>query len=96
MDKNTIICILANREGYTEKRAIILANECLSLSTELKPLLERWLQNADDKGDFSIYGYSLLKMMQQGNLKFVAALLNMDWLIKEPEKALPVIKSFIK
>ncbi len=96
MDKNNVTKILVEREGYTEKRAILLANECQNISEELRPLFEKWLQNASDMGDYTTHGYNLLNMMQQRGMHYLAALLDMDWLLKEPEKAKPVIDSFMK
>ena len=95
MDKNNIFNILTSREGYSQKRAILLANECQKLSAELHPLLEGWLQDANNKGDFSVQGYNLLEMMQRRKIHYLAALLDIDWLIKEPERARPVIESFM-
>lgn len=96
MDKNNVTKVLTEREGYTQKRAILLANECQNISEELLPLFEKWLQDASVKEDFTVQGYSLLNMMQQREMHYLAALLDMDWLIKEPEKAKPVIDSFMK
>jgi hypothetical protein len=96
MDKNNVTKVLTEREGYTQKRAVLLANECQNISEELLPLFEKWLQDASVKEDFTVQGYSLLNMMQQREMHYLAALLDMDWLIKEPEKAKPVIDSFMK
>ena len=96
MDKNNVTKILTEREGYTEKRSILLASECQNMSEELRPLFEKWLQDASAMEDFTVQGYSLLNMMQQREMHYLAALLDMDWLIKEPEKAKPVIDSFMK
>lgn len=96
MDKNNITKILTEREGYTQKRAVLLASECPNMSEELRPLFEKWLQDASVMEDFNTHGYSLLNMMQQRGMHYLAALLDMDWLIKEPEKAKPVIDSFMK
>ncbi len=96
MDKNNVTKVLTEREGYTQKRAVLLANECQNISEELLPLFENWLQDASVKEDFTVQGYSLLNMMQQREMHYLAALLDMDWLIKEPEKTKPVIDSFMK
>ena len=96
MDKNNVTKVLTEREGYTQKRAVLLANECQNISEELLPLFEKWLQDASVKEDFTVQGYSLLNMMQQREMHYLAALLDMDWLIKEPEKAKPVIDSLMK
>ena len=96
MDKNNVTIVITEREGYTQKRAVLLANECQNISEELLPLFEKWLQDASVKEDFTVQGYSLLNMMQQREMHYLAALLDMDWLIKEPEKAKPVIDSFMK
>lgn len=96
MDKNNVTKILTEREGYTEKRAVLLASECQNMSEELMPLFEKWLQDASLMEDFTTHGYSLLNMMHQRGMNYLAALLDVDWLIKEPEKAKPVIDSFMK
>lgn len=96
MDKNNVTKILTEREGYTEKRAALLASECQNMSEELMPLFEKWLQDASLMEDFTTHGYSLLNMMHQRGMNYLAALLDVDWLIKEPEKAKPVIDSFMK
>lgn len=96
MDKKNVTEILTEREGYTQKRAVLLASECQNMSEELRPLFEKWLQDASVMEDFNTHGYSLLNMMQQRKMHYLAALLDMDWLIKEPEKAKPVIDSFLK
>lgn len=96
MEINDIIKTLTEREGYSQKRAILLANECQNLSVELLPLLDSWLQDAENKGDFNIQGYGLLNMIQHRGMNYMAALLDVDWLIKEPEVAKPVIASFMK
>lgn len=96
MNKENIVKILTEREGYTQKRAILLMKECQNMSKELIPLFDKWLHEASAKEDFTTQGYSLLTMMQQRKMHYLAALLDVDWLIKEPEKAKPVIDSFMK
>ena len=96
MDKNIIRNILINREGYNMARANVLARECLELSVELKPLLDAWLQDSNVKGDYKVDGWGLIDMMQKRKMHYLAAMLDIDWLIKEPEVAKPVLASFMK
>lgn len=92
--KARLISILVGREGYTTNAAIVAAHEVKTLSIDLIPLFEAWLQDASNKQDYTTEGVSLLDM-QKTKSTYLAALLNMDWIIKEPEKAIPAINSTI-
>ena len=95
MDKFAIITLLAVREGYNTNAAIVAAHEAKSLSDELIPLFEAWLQDASNMQDYTAEGVSLLDMKNKTKSTYLAALLNMDWIIKEPERAIPAINSTI-
>lgn len=96
MNKENIISILINREGYDPERAKLVAAECMNMSPELMTLFNDWLDNRGDHFDYEAQGYKLSDMIRTRGLKYPAALLDMDWLIKEPEKAKPVIDSLMK
>lgn len=95
MDKKTIISILVEREGYTTNVAIVAAHEAQSLSDKLNSLFEAWLEDASNMQDYTAKGISLIDMQNKTKSSYLAALLNMDWIIKEPEKAIPAINSTI-
>ena len=95
MERKSIISILVGREGYTTNVAIVDAHEAKTLSIDLIPLFEAWLQDASNKQDYTAEGVSLLDMQNKTKNTYLAALLNMDWIIKAPEKAIPAINSTI-
>lgn len=95
MNYDKIVNILIDREGYAPERARIVASECEKLSPELLKLFNKWLNDPNEKLDYVTQGYSLSEMINKRELKYPAALLDMDWLIKEPTKARPVIDSFM-
>ena len=95
MERKSIISILVGREGYNTNAAIVAAHEAKTLSIDLIPLFEAWLQDASNKQDYTAEGISLLDMQNKTKSTYLAALLNMDWIIKEPEKAIPAINSTI-
>ncbi len=92
MERNEIIDILVNREGYSRTNAIVASHEAKALCNELVPLYEAWLKDST-KTDYVSGELSLLKIMQSTKSTYLAALLNMDWIIKEPDVAIPVVKS---
>ena len=77
-------------KGFTEKEASILAENLSLIEIELLPLLERWLFKGEER-DYSKGGMSVLGLKEKYNLEYQAALLTMDWIIKEPELALEAI-----
>lgn len=85
MNKDQIKEILIGR-GYPEVAAEVVSGELLLVKDELKPLLEGWLGN-EVEADFAAHGYTLLRLMASRGMTYPAALLTMDWLLKEPEIA---------
>lgn len=94
MDKNTIIAMLTER-GYKPRNAALVADDLMRLSSPLDVALRRWL-DIEERSDFSAEGYSVFQFMQQWGMKYPAALLTMDWILKEPETAIRELKKGIK
>lgn len=87
--------ILITREGYNEVQARIAASEALKLSSELKDLFEGWLDDAKNTQDFVIGDISLMVLKKNRNMNYLGALLTIDWLIKEPHAAKPIIDNLL-
>lgn len=94
MDKNTIIAMLTEH-GYKPRNAALVADDLMRLSSPLDVALRRWL-DIEEMSDFSAEGYSVFQFMQQWGMKYPAALLTMDWILKEPETAIRELKKGIK
>jgi len=84
---NTEITRLLIHRGFTERNARLVASEINQLHPSLIPLWERWAKNASVCDDFSVEGYSIKSLMEKQRMTYPAALLTIDWLLKEPEKA---------
>lgn len=91
---DTIKSILISR-GYNEPSSALLENKLSDIDPSLNGLLENWLINGEER-DITISGISLIKLMNKFHMKYPAALLSMDWLIREPEKAKEAIEQGIK
>lgn len=96
MEKKQIIeDILIKREGYNEVQARIAASEALNLSPELKGLFDDWLGDAKNTQDFVIGDISLMALKKHRNMNYLGALLTIDWFIKEPNAAKPIIENLL-
>lgn len=87
--------LLMSRMGYSEQDATLLCNDLTLLDPSLAPALNRWV-TAGICSDATEYGgYSIDSLCSEFEMNFVAAILTLDWIIKEPEQALPALKSGI-
>lgn len=86
--------ILAMR-GYTAKQAITVAAELEKIDWQLQKGLQIWLAE-EKETDYLIEGVKLSELKQKFGMTYPAALLTMDWLIKEPELAMKSINKGIK
>lgn len=85
---------LIDREGYNLAQACLVLSEIQNLSEELIPLLSIWIEDSENMKDITIDGISLMKVKQCKNMTYLGALLNIDWLIKEPDIAKPIVCGF--
>lgn len=82
-------------KGYPEKAASILAEDLSRVSTELGPCLKSWLESGEEV-DYSVEGFSIKGLMQKYQLQYPAALLSIDWLIKDPATAIAAINRGVR
>ena len=94
MNIETIKDILVAR-GYSERNATIVSKELSTVSDELTPLLRQWLDDENCKMDYSANGHSVKEFLD-GGMKYPAAILTVDWIIKEPQVALKSITKGIR
>ncbi len=90
MNTSKTVQLLMER-GYTEHNAQLVAKEITNLHKELIPLWQIWVTNGTCS-DYEQDGYSIKGLMKKLSMQFPAALLTIDWLIKEPEKAKVALK----
>lgn len=90
IDYTDIFAKKLTEQGYQSKMAEMVAKELMNVDTRLNPLVEKWLNGEND--DYASQGYSIFGLMKERNMTYPAALLTIDWLIKEPEKAKQSLK----
>lgn len=91
MDKDTLVKNLIQK-GYDEKSANLVAKDLLELDSPLNGYLRKWIEE-EIITDYTIDNYSIVGLMHERSMTYPAALSTMDWIIKEPEKALKSLKS---
>ena len=81
--------------GYPEAAAKVTAQELSQIDSSLNKALCSWLENGDET-DMTIEGFTLSELKAKHKMTYPAALLTMDWLIKEPKVATIAIQKGIK
>lgn len=94
MEKDTIIAILIER-GYKESNAKAAAQPLQLLSSPLDAMFYKWIETEETE-DFSAHDYSIATFINDWDMKYPAALLTMDWILKEPEAAIRELKKGIR
>lgn len=90
-----IVNILIDR-GYPENAAGIVADKLSNLSGQLKEAAQSWLKTSKEPVVTS-NGYSTKTLMERHpGMTYPAALLTVDWLEREPEKAKTIIEKGIR
>lgn len=73
-------------QGYSDRSASLVTQELVRATPSLQPYVANWLGGKEE--DYSAHGYSIFGLMKSRKMTYPAALLTIDWLLKEPEKAL--------
>lgn len=94
MNREQIVQALLKHQ-YTHIQADGVAEELTNIDVQLVPLLEKWIQ-AEVESDFKAEGFSLLELMSLYKMAYPAALLTIDWLIKDPIQASAAINRGIR
>ena len=87
--------LLMSRFGYSEQDISVLCSDLEQLDQALVPVLTKWIKDGECSDSTEYSGYSINSLCTEYEMNFIAALLTLDWIIKEPEQAIPAIKSGI-
>lgn len=91
MEEKKVIAILTSR-NYPEKAAQLVAKEITKLSDPLSGYFSDWAVDEQCQQDFEREGYSITNLQRERGMSYPAALLTMDWIIKEPECAIKSLR----
>ena len=95
MDKLEIQEILMQR-GYSQRNAKLVADELQEVTSQLTIFRDRWLENGAYNADYVVGEYSISRLRNERRMNYPAALLTLDWLIKEPKAAQESLNRGIK
>lgn len=87
---------LMGRLGYQSHEADTVVRDLERLSPVLRPILERWLADGTESDSQVFHGYSIDRLRASSRMNFIAALLTLDWVVRDPDKATSVIRKGIK
>lgn len=80
---------------YPVRVAESLSEELLAIDKRLIPLCDAWLDD-DETRDYAVdKEYSVLGLVKKTGMEYHAALLSIDWLLKDPVVARKVIENGI-
>lgn len=88
--------IIRERMGCTDKKAEAIEKKLQGICSELKPVLEEWLETGNEDYDKRYEGFSINSLIKEYGMRFTGALLTADWLIRDPEAAKKALKEGIK
>jgi hypothetical protein len=73
--------------GYTEKNAARVALNLQACTPVVQEAFEKWWRGGGLDPRLEVKGYTLKRLIEEYGFGPIAAFLDMDWLIREPEKA---------
>ena len=80
---------------YPEKQAVSVALELMQIDERLMSALNNWIINGFEQ-DYNVEEFTLLGLKDKFKMTYPAALLTIDWIIKEPDAARAAIDHGIK
>lgn len=86
--------VLSER-GYTDKQVNAVIHDLMTLDESLKEGFSQWI-TSEKETDYTIKGITLSELKKKFGMTYPAALLTMDWIIKEPKKAIENINRGIR
>lgn len=78
---------LENEFGYPQSGAKLVAEKLVICDPLISGAFWEWWQTGKAKLELEIEGFSLARLMNEHQMKPIAAFLTMDWLLREPQKA---------
>ena len=86
MTSEAIASWLMSDQGYPRERAAALAGKILNCASFIQAGFEQWWQTKQ-LPELEVEGVTLKLLIEEHNMKPVAAFLTLDWLLRDPEEA---------
>ncbi|MCX6344888.1 MAG: hypothetical protein NT018_07420 [Armatimonadetes bacterium] len=90
-NKEEIVQRLVNEFGYSDYGAGLMADKARKLDPTLRHEFLRWW-NTGSTTEIAVEGYTVERLMRENSQNLLAALFTLDWLLREPDKAIAAIE----
>lgn len=95
MDKVKLYEILVNELDYSEYEARTTANDLVNMHPRFLPALKKWAESREET-EIAIGAISTTKLMDVKKFTYPAALIALDWVVTDPDTAVPVLTCDIR
>lgn len=75
-----------SERGYSGAAGKMMSDKLSSVNPKFTEGIKKWLDSGEET-EYEIYGIKLSELKNKFDLTYAAAILSMDWLLREPEKA---------
>ena len=82
---------LTEEYGYPPEGARMVADKLMGCSPQVWAAFGVWWESGD-VGDLEIEGYTVQRLAAEHGMKPIAAFLTLDWLVREPQRALTSLR----
>jgi hypothetical protein len=89
--RQELVTRLTDELSYPPYSAQLMADKVQRLQPELQEPFERWW-NTGELPAMKVEGYTVVGLMKRRSLNPLAALMTLDWLLREPELARETIE----
>ena len=86
MKKEQIVGFLKEKFSYPEKNAIMVAEKIIDFQLEVSEAFQAYIESGE-LPELCYEGFDFEKLSNQYQMNPIAAFLTLDWLKREPEKA---------
>jgi hypothetical protein len=90
--RQDIISRLVSGYGYSEHEAQQVAADLDTAAPAIQQAFEHWWKTGEVRLDTEVQGYTPQRLMDEYHFTPPNALLTMDWLLREPQQALSLLR----
>lgn len=95
MTAERIIQILIEEKNYDRQQTERLATKIDALGDEIRSALVKWVESGEISSP-EYHGYTVERILKEKpNMTVLGAFLSLDWIYKDPEKALKAMKKVV-
>lgn len=91
MNRDEVISSLQSASGYTQAGAELMADRIIASAPSVRKAFVEWL-GSGTLPTLSVEGFDVPRLMREHSMNVVAALVTLDWLLREPKRAIASLR----